>query len=79
MPFVGARPVATAKFITACKLVNITNPKMVNVENESEHCHAMRMPKYKKSINKVIRKTEPMNPVSSAIMEKIKSVCCIGK
>ena len=72
-PVTGIKPITTARFINAWKIIWKIRPKAKYLANKSLVFKAIFIPKYNKEKNNKAIKTAPTTPNSSQIIEKIKS------
>ena len=78
-PFVGIEPVTTAIFIAACKAIEAVIPNAKKKPNASGAALQTLIPCHANKANIIIIQVVPINPNSSPIIEKIKSLSLIGK
>jgi len=79
MPVVGIILVTTPIFIILWKTIIEVMPAANKVPNCSEESKAILNPRHNNIVKRIIITTVPINPNSSPIIEKIKSVCWSGR
>jgi len=79
MPVVGIILVTTPIFIILWKVIIAVIPAANRVPNWSAELTAILNPRHNNIINRTIITKVPLNPNSSPIIEKIKSVCWSGR
>jgi len=79
IPFVGSSESTTLILKNACNTIVVVMPKATNHANGSCDRNAARRPRQPKTANRTTIRMEPMNPSSSAMLAKIKSVDASGR
>ena len=75
MPVMGTSPMVMAMFTNTCTVNSTVTPMAIKVPNRSLAEPAMRMPLNKTNANRPRTVMLPRNPFSSAMTEKMKSLC----
>src|SRR5579864_1008975 len=79
IPLVGINPSTTLILMSACTTTMLVIPTARNRPNMSWVRKLVRMPRHKKSANKLTTARHPSSPSSSPSTEKMKSVCGSGR
>ena len=77
-PVSGMKPVTPPMMMKACRQMDVVRPTAVKAAMSDLARAAVRKPRTAKSMNRNMTPDAPSRPISSAMAEKMKSLCTSG-